>query len=105
MLGYFELKYAKDELFYYDSFEPHQISSLLALQDNGLIWKISDTDPRLKPCDSFSVPPLTAYVVIKYPKAFVMITVNNFIHARDRSKRKSLTYEQALEIATKVIHT
>lgn len=102
---YYELKQTRVDYFPFDSFEEQQIPSLLALQNNGFCYKMSDADTRLKPCDGMSLPPLPSYVVVKYPKAFIMISINNFIHTRDTNKRKSLTYEKALSIAHKVIHS
>ena len=99
----YELKQTTTESFPFDHFEPQQIPSLLAAQASGYHWKHSDADMRLKPCDGSIIPPQVGYIVIKYPKAFVMISVNNFIHERDKSKRKSLTYERAIEIAHKII--
>lgn len=42
-----------------------------------------------------------AYIVIKYPKGTVFITVDNFIYEKEKSKRKSLTWERACEIGNK----
>lgn len=44
-----------------------------------------------------------AYVVIKYPKLFVLIDIETFIEEKKRSKRKSLTVDRAIEIAWKVV--
>jgi hypothetical protein len=41
-----------------------------------------------------------AFVVINYPKGFVLIDVTTFAMERDRSKRKSLTWLQARAIST-----
>lgn len=40
-----------------------------------------------------------AYIVIGFPKVFVIIDVETFMLERDRSKRKSLTASRAVEIA------
>jgi hypothetical protein len=42
-----------------------------------------------------------AYIVIKYPKGTVFITIDNFLFEKEKSKRKSLTWDRACEIATK----
>lgn len=102
--GFYELKDAAGEYFNYKNFEDHQIESLTSLRWSGLVWKLSDADPRQKPCDTMCVPPLPAYVVIKYPKFFAVITVEDFVADRDARKRKSLSYQQALSIATRIIH-
>lgn len=40
------------------------------------------------------------FVVIKYPKSTVVITITTWINEIAVSKRKSLTYKQALELST-----
>lgn len=45
-----------------------------------------------------------AYVVIRYPKAWCFIDIEVFVMEKQRSKRKSLTKERAMELAIKVIH-
>jgi hypothetical protein len=44
-----------------------------------------------------------AFIVIKYPKGIVFITIDNFLYEKEKSKRKSLTWERACEIG-RVIH-
>ncbi len=44
-----------------------------------------------------------AYITIKYPKGFVLIDVETFIQEKERSKRKSLTWDRAKDIAIKVV--
>lgn len=44
-----------------------------------------------------------AYIVIKYPSGFVILDVETFVLEKDRSKRKSLTWERACEIAVRVV--
>lgn len=105
--GYYcnwEIKQTTTESFPYDKLPDHQIHSLLAAQEEGYTWKHSDLDPRVKPFDGSTIPPLKGVVVIKYPKAFVIITINNFLYKRDQSKRKSLTYQEAKDIADKIIY-
>lgn len=41
-----------------------------------------------------------SFIVINYPLGFVLINVQTFIFEKERSKRKSLTWSQALSIAT-----
>ncbi len=45
-----------------------------------------------------------AYIVIKYPKFFVLIDIEMFIEEKKKSKRKSLTSDRAKEIAWKVVN-
>lgn len=44
-----------------------------------------------------------AYIVIKYPKGVVFVSIGNFLYEKEKSKRKSLTWDRACEIAWKVI--
>lgn len=99
-----EIKQTTRDSFPFAEVPDHQINSLVAAQEEGYTWKHSDADPRTKPFDGSTIPPLPGYIIIKYPKAFVMITVNNFIHIRSKLKRKSLTYKEACDIASKIIY-
>jgi hypothetical protein len=44
-----------------------------------------------------------AYIIIKYPKQFSIITIGNFLHEKEKSKRKSLTKERAEAISVKTV--
>lgn len=99
-----EIKQTTTDSFAYSDVPDHQVNALLAAQDEGYTWKHSDLDPRVKPFDGSTIPPLPGVIVIKYPKAFIIITINNFLYKRDQSKRKSLTYEEAKAIADKIIY-
>ena len=46
-----------------------------------------------------------AYVVIKYPSGFVIIDIEALILEKERSKRKSLTWEQAQAISIRTVCT
>ena len=46
-----------------------------------------------------------ALIVIKFPEGFYLIPINNFLHERDTSNRKSLTSSRAREIAIKSVQT
>lgn len=48
---------------------------------------------------------MPAYIVISYPRGFAVIGIMEFIREREESKRKSLTWERACEIAHNVIET
>ncbi len=98
--GYFELKQTRTEMLPFVSVEDHQIEGLRAAQNNGFVYKLSDADQRIKPFDSFSTPPLTSYIVIKYPKIFVLIKLNDFVKEKETSTKKSLSKQRALDIAT-----
>ncbi len=97
--GAFELKLTKSNSFPFSQVVPHQIDALLAAANGGLVYKIPDAGYQ-NPFDCFSMFGVPAFVVIKYPKSFEMITIDNFIFERDRSKRKSLTYDRAIAISS-----
>lgn len=101
--GVFELKKTDTDSILFSSVKDHQLESLIAVQESGFMWKISDADPRRKPFDLIATPRLVGYVVIKYNKITCIIPVNNFIFERDKSKRKSLTVERAKEISTYIL--
>lgn len=44
-----------------------------------------------------------AFIVIKYPKLWVIVDIETFLEEKKRSQRKSLTSERACDIAWKVI--
>lgn len=81
--GYFELKQTRGNLLSFSSFEPQQIESLKAAQENGFVHKISDADMRIKPFDSLSCPPLPAFIVVKFHKVFYIVPLDAWI---DRQK-------------------
>lgn len=97
--GAFELKLTKNDSMPFSAVAPHQIEALKAASDKGLVYKIPDAGYQ-NPFDCFSLFNVPAFVVIKYPLSFEMITIDNFIHARDTIKRKSLTYNQARHISS-----
>ncbi len=105
IIGAFELKQTSTNSIPFAALEKHQKESLLAIEKKGLVWKLSDSDPREKPCDCIATPRMAGWVVIKYPKCFVIISIGNFVFEEQRSKSKSLTKERAISISTRVIHT
>lgn len=102
--GAFELKATKDT-FNLFNFEPQQISSLQSIEDNGLVWKIADTDMRIKPCDMIATVPLPAYVVIYFEqeRKYVMIRIEDFVNYRETSKKKSGSFKDMEKIAERII--
>ncbi len=101
--GIFELKHCENRRFNFSAFEPHQIDSLMACEEEGLVWKLSDADQRKKPADMISVPFYPAYVVIRFPEGFVMIRITDFVKFMNQSSETFITYEDAKKIATKII--
>ncbi len=105
LYGIFELKNTEIDSIPFNCLEDGQKEGLPAVEKEGLIWKLSDADPRLKPGDCISTPPLTAYIVIKYPKKFIIIPIQTFFKEEKESERKSLTLERAEELAFKILNT
>jgi len=64
LYGYFELKYTAANTFNMSKLEKGQVIGLENMQKYGLQWKLSDQDQRVKPCDCFSAPPITSYVLV-----------------------------------------
>lgn len=97
--GAFELKQTTTDSIPFDDVKEHQLRGLRAFRKAGLVWKLSDQDQRQKPFDSLHVPPMEAYVVIKFPSICVFIPIMIFLWEKKKSKRKSLTVEKAMELA------
>lgn len=104
LFGVFELKQTRSDKFYFKNFEPHQIDSLMAVEEAGTVFKWSDMDPRLKPFDVASLPPMPAFLVIKFPQCFVMIRINEFVNFMNNTQSVFISYDQAKKIATKMIY-
>lgn len=97
----FELKQtgSKDYLSF-EAVKPHQIKGLLdAKGRQGLLYKAPDDSRTEKPGDYFYLNNALGYIVIKYPKGFEGISIENFLREKDKNERKSLTYERAMAIS------
>jgi hypothetical protein len=95
----FELKQTQTDSIPFSDVKPHQVDALLAVREGNFVWKIPDAGFQ-NPFDSFSMYNEQAFVVIFFKKSFEMIPITGFILERDRSPRKSLTYERAKAIST-----
>lgn len=102
----FELKQTSTSL-PFDAVKEHQIAALVAASEGnkGLLYKAPDDSRGIKPFDFFFSINTPAYVVIKYPKHFEVISVGTFILEKNRSKKKSLTSQRAREISTISVST
>lgn len=101
--GAYELKQTPDDYISYSRLEKHQEDALLAVSNGTFVYKISDESIGFKPFDCFCFSNSPALVVVLYQKSktFYLITINNWVYYRDKkSKRKSLTENEAKEIAT-----
>ena len=102
--GAYELKQTQTDSLPFSDVKPHQIEALLAVRHGTFVFKIPDAGFQ-NPYDCYSMHEEPAYVVIKYPKFFCLISIDNFVAESKASKRRSLTSQRASEISVKVIHT
>lgn len=101
--GAYELKQTAESSIPYSRLEKHQEDALLAVSNGTFVYKISDESIGFKPFDCFCFSNSPAFVVVLYQKSktFYLITINNWVYYRDKkAKRKSLTENEAKEIAT-----
>lgn len=101
---YYELKIAKRGRFQFYNIEDSQDEGLPALQKEGMVWKWSDEDSRQKPCDGACLPPLPAYLVIKFDKIFYLILYSKITALKD-SGIKGIGEEESRKLATMIVHT
>jgi hypothetical protein len=101
----FELKVSKTNSIPFSCTEEQQVPSLLGVKHGRLSYKIPDMDRTIKPFDFFQIVNGEAYMVVMFnyslkQKQFVMIDVDQWVAEEERSVRKSLTFERAVEIGT-----
>lgn len=101
---FYELKVAKGGSFPFSKIEVHQDEGLPALEESGLTWKLSDEDSRRKPCDGMCIPPLPAFLVVKFGGTFFFIPYG-YISQMKEEGRKSLMISEARTLAKHVLHT
>jgi hypothetical protein len=100
--GYFELKATTLNYLSFNKIEPHQYEGLQATKKNGLYWKMSDQDMRLKPCDCMKLPPLPSYLVIRFTDAYYMVDIKHIVQMKEDGKI-AITREEAKNLADKII--
>jgi penicillin-binding protein-related factor A (putative recombinase) len=101
----FELKRTLEDSLPFSAVADHQEDALEASINRSLYYKIPDDSIGLKPFDCFFLRNTLAYVVIGYGKqlkSFVLIPIDEWKHEKKTSKRRSLTYERALQIGHEV---
>lgn len=98
-----ELKQTNNETFQFAKIEKGQDEGLPALEKSGLTWKFSDEISRPKPCDGVNIPPLPAYLVIKFKDEFCMIKYEEIIKLRDDGII-SISKSKAEELSEKIIN-
>jgi len=100
---YYELKEDnRKNAFRLAAIEKVQWEGLQAAERNGLVWKLSDEISRPKPCDGISIPPLPAYLIIKFAGEFVFIRFKKIITLRDDGVIL-ISREKAEEISDRII--
>ncbi len=103
--GAYELKQCSSA-FPFSELSDKQILALqLVNSDNGFLYKAPDDTQGSKVLDYYYYRNAPAYVVIKYPKEFSIISINTFLLEKKRSKRKSLTMLRARELSTVTVKT
>lgn len=99
---YYELKQTITDKFIFSKIEKHQNESLIAMENNGLVWKFSDEDQRQKPCDGLFGPPLPSYLVIKFLDGFYFIRYEQ-IATMQQMGHKSINRDTAQAISQHII--
>lgn len=98
LYGNFELKRTSTDKLLLSEVKPHQLAGLLAAQENGFFWKLSDADPRQKPFDCSFSPPCDSWIVIRYPGVFFIILATCFAEECKDPNKKSISKQRAREI-------
>lgn len=102
----FELKQTGSNSLPFSAVVEHQITGLQAANSStGILFKLPDDSRGIKPFDLFYLKDCPAYVVIKYPLGFEIITIGTFLREKAISKRKSLTHSRAKEISVVSVKT
>ena len=100
---YYELKVAKGGTFNFAKIETNQDEGLLALAKAGLVWKFSDEDSRKKPCDGACLPPLPAFLAVKFKHVFYLIKYREIVKMKETG-RKSIKEQECRELSTKIVN-
>ena len=101
----FELKQTNKDSIAFSAVKDHQIAWLKASVQGTFLYKPPDDSRGIKPCDYILIRKAKdAYIVIKYPAFFAVISVFVFEKESQTSLRRSLTSNRAQEIAHIVVH-
>ena len=99
MTSSFEMKDTRGKNYLnYSEIKPEQINYAQAIQDNkkGVLIRVQGMAGEP---DYIYLRNEPALFVIKYPKAFCIINVNNLVHEMKTYKKKSLDFSRAQAIA------
>lgn len=98
--GPIEVKQTKMDSIPFNAVSEQQLADLLAcMSSRGHWWKVADMG-RKNDFDVVFYRNAPAWIVVKYPKGFVVISASVYQLEMNRSARKSLTWDRALAIAT-----
>lgn len=98
-----ECKICKKPSLPFSEVKEHQENSLYMVKHDLFNWKISDFSRETKPFDLFQMKQEEAYVVIFWyhkrgDRRITMIPIDNWLDHKDKSARKSITYDEACKI-------
>lgn len=97
--GPIEVKQTPIDYISFSAVSEEQLSDLLACTTKkGHWWKVADMG-RKNDFDVVFYRNSPAWIIIKYPKGFVVIGAETYKMEMERSTRKSLTWERAKEIS------
>lgn len=100
----FEAKICKEKSLPFVAVKEHQENALLHARNGHFSYKIPDVGFDQKPFDGFQIVNQPAYVVIFWNQSrgdrrLTIIDINTWIDEKQKSDRKSLTFERAHEIS------
>jgi hypothetical protein len=98
----FELKQTQTDSLPFSDVKPHQIDALEQVERGTFVFKIPDAGYQ-NPFDCFCMTIQPAYIVIRYPTFFCLITTTWWRLEMATSKQRSLTAKRAMEIAHLVV--
>ena len=91
----FELKQSKTDSIFFNCLEDHQINWSIAKK------KLVRVQGMIGENDYIFLNRIPTYIVIKFKSGFCIIPINSFLKEKNKSARKSLTFERAKEISIK----
>lgn len=99
----FELKQTSTDSLPFSAVEQGQADHALAVRwaSHGALIRVASGTAGAPDYVFYRYAP--AFIAIKYPSGFVLIDIDTFLLEKERSKRRSLTWTRACEIAWKVV--
>ena len=100
----YELKICHGNALPFSAVKEHQVNALLEAEEKGFYHKISDSSFGLKPFDCLFLSDPRAFVAILYHiprkrKKMAIIPIQTFLHEKECSESKSLSFKRAGKIA------